>query len=53
MFVYSWRPSFGFITVIEGIKVHKKIVQTYISIQSNYAYRIIQIEWIDSSQEEI
>jgi GTP diphosphokinase / guanosine-3',5'-bis(diphosphate) 3'-diphosphatase len=43
---------FGFITINEGIKVHKKDCPNAISLQSNYAYRIIQTKWIDSSQEE-
>ena len=43
---------FGFITINEGIKVHKKDCPNAISLQSNYAYRIIQANWIDSSQEE-
>ncbi len=43
---------FGFITINEGIKVHKKDCPNSISLQSNYAYRIIQAKWIDSSQEE-
>jgi GTP pyrophosphokinase len=43
---------FGFITIKEGIKVHKKDCPNAISMQSNYAYRIIQAKWIDSSQEE-
>ena len=43
---------FGFITINEGIKVHKKDCPNAISLQSNYAYRIIQAKWIDSSQQE-
>lgn len=43
---------FGFITISEGIKVHKKDCPNAISLQSNYAYRIIQAKWIDSSQQE-
>ncbi|MFI2742866.1 RelA/SpoT family protein [Zhouia sp. PK063] len=43
---------FGFITVNEGIKVHKKDCPNAISLQSNYAYRIISAKWIDSSQQE-
>ena len=39
-------------TINEGIKVHKKDCPNAISMQSNYAYRIIQAKWIDSSQEE-
>ena len=43
---------FGFLSVNEGIKVHKKNCPNAISLQSNYAYRIILAKWIDSSQEE-
>ena len=43
---------FGFITINEGIKVHKKDCPNAISLQSNYAYRIITAKWIDSSQQE-
>jgi GTP pyrophosphokinase len=43
---------FGFITINEGIKVHKKNCPNAISLQSNYAYRIILAKWIDSSQQE-
>ncbi len=43
---------FGFVTVSEGIKVHKKDCPNAIQLQSNYAYRIIQAKWIDSSQQE-
>jgi len=43
---------FGFITISEGIKVHKKDCPNAISLQSNYAYRIIKAKWIDSSNQE-
>ena len=43
---------FGFLTINEGIKVHKKDCPNAISLQSNYAYRIMQAKWIDSSQED-
>lgn len=43
---------FGFVTINEGIKVHKKDCPNAIGMQSNYAYRIMQAKWIDSSQEE-
>jgi GTP pyrophosphokinase len=45
-------PVFGFVTINEGIKVHKRDCPNAISMQSNYAYRIIQARWIDSSQQE-
>ncbi len=43
---------FGFLTINEGIKVHKKDCPNALSLQSNYAYRIMQAKWIDSSQQE-
>ncbi len=43
---------FGFITVNEGIKVHKNNCPNALQLQSNYAYRIMAAKWIDSSQEE-
>jgi GTP pyrophosphokinase len=45
-------PVFGFLTVSEGIKVHKKNCPNALSLQSNYAYRILSAKWIDSSQQE-
>ena len=47
----SGDEVFGFLTINEGIKVHKKDCPNAISLQSNYAYRIMQAKWIDSSQE--
>ena len=43
---------FGFLTINEGIKVHKKSCPNALSLQSNYAYRIMPAKWIDSSQQE-
>lgn len=43
---------FGFVTINEGIKVHKTDCPNAISMQSNFAYRIIAAKWIDSSQED-
>lgn len=43
---------FGFVTINEGIKIHKKDCPNAIGMQSNYAYRILTAKWIDSSQEE-
>lgn len=45
-------PVFGFVTINEGIKVHKKDCPNAISMQAHYAYRIMQAKWIDSSQQE-
>ena len=43
---------FGFITINEGIKIHKQDCVNSISLQSKFEYRIIKSKWIDSSQEE-
>lgn len=43
---------FGFTTINDGIKVHKKNCPNALSLQSNYAYRIMPAKWIDSSQQE-
>lgn len=43
---------FGFVSVNEGIKVHKKNCPNAISLQAHYAYRIMPAKWVDSSQEE-
>lgn len=43
---------FGFLTINEGIKIHKKDCPNSLSMQSNYAYRVIKAMWIDSSQQE-
>lgn len=43
---------FGFVTVSEGIKVHKKNCPNAIQLQSNYAYRIMTAHWVDSTQED-
>ena len=43
---------FGFVSVSDGIKVHKNNCPNAIQLQSNYAYRIIKAKWIDSSQQE-
>ena len=43
---------FGFISVNDGIKVHKKNCPNAIALQAHYAYRIISAKWIDSTQQE-
>ncbi|QTD37866.1 bifunctional (p)ppGpp synthetase/guanosine-3',5'-bis(diphosphate) 3'-pyrophosphohydrolase [Polaribacter batillariae] len=45
-------PVFGFLTINEGMKVHKKNCPNAISLQSNYAYRIMQAKWIDSTKQD-
>jgi GTP pyrophosphokinase len=41
---------FGFVTINEGIKVHKKIVQMLLPCSLTIAYHASK--WIDSSQQE-
>ncbi|MDG2062056.1 MAG: RelA/SpoT family protein [Flavobacteriaceae bacterium] len=43
---------FGFVTVNEGVKVHHKECPNALTLQSNFAYRVISAKWIDSSSEE-
>ena len=43
---------FGFTTITEGIKVHKKDCPNALSLHSNYAYRILSARWIDSSKHD-
>ncbi|RSK40679.1 RelA/SpoT family protein [Mangrovimonas spongiae] len=45
-------PVFGFLTINDGLKVHKKNCPNALSLQSNYAYRIMTAKWVDSSQQE-
>ncbi|WP_203292730.1 RelA/SpoT family protein [Luteirhabdus pelagi] len=43
---------FGFVTVNDGIKVHKKNCPNALQLQSNYSYRIMPAQWIDSTQRD-
>jgi GTP pyrophosphokinase len=43
---------FGFLTISDGIKVHKRNCPNAISLQSNYAYRIMSAKWIDSTKQD-
>ena len=43
---------FGFLSVNDGIKVHKKNCPNALSMQSKFSYRIIQARWIDSTEED-
>ena len=43
---------FGFVTVSDGIKVHKKSCPNALQLQSNFSYRIQKAKWIDSSQSD-
>jgi guanosine-3',5'-bis(diphosphate) 3'-pyrophosphohydrolase len=41
---------FGFVTINEGIKIHKTNCPNAISLMSNYAYRIIKARWMNQQQ---
>jgi len=43
---------FAFLSVSDGIKIHKMDCPNAIQLQSHYAYRIMSAKWIDSTQEE-
>jgi len=43
---------FGFLTINEGIKVHKQTCPNALQLRSNYGYRIMQAKWIDSTQQD-
>jgi len=42
---------FGFVTVIEGIKIHRTSCPNAVELMSNYGYRIIKAKW--TSQKEL
>ncbi|HIE45286.1 MAG TPA: bifunctional (p)ppGpp synthetase/guanosine-3',5'-bis(diphosphate) 3'-pyrophosphohydrolase, partial [Flavobacteriaceae bacterium] len=42
---------FGFITINEGLKIHKLDCPNTVALQANYSYRILQAKWVDSSQQ--
>lgn len=48
----SGDKVFGFVTINEGIKVHKNNCSNAVSLQSNFAYRIVPAWWIDSTEQE-
>lgn len=43
---------FGFLTINEGIKIHRKDCPNALQLHSNYAYRILKAKWIDSTQHD-
>ena len=43
---------FGFLTISDGIKVHKSSCKNALRLQSKFAYRILKAEWVDSSHYE-
>lgn len=44
-------PVFGFVTINEGIKIHRTTCPNAVELMSNYGYRIIKAKW--TSQTEI
>ncbi len=43
---------FGFVTINDGIKIHRTDCTNAVSLQAKYAYRLIKAKWIDSTKEE-
>ena len=43
---------FGFTTIKDGIKIHSQDCPNAIRLQSNFAYRILETKWIDSSNRK-
>ncbi len=43
---------FGFTTIREGIKIHRHDCPNAVRLQSNFAYRILEAKWIDSTNKE-
>ena len=41
---------FGFVSINDGIKIHKNECPNAISLHSNYGYRIVSAKWVDSSK---
>ena len=41
---------FGFVTINEGIKIHKTKCPNAVQLLSNYAYRVIKARWIDDQK---
>ncbi|MCC7332046.1 MAG: bifunctional (p)ppGpp synthetase/guanosine-3',5'-bis(diphosphate) 3'-pyrophosphohydrolase [Flavobacteriales bacterium] len=41
---------FGFVTVNEGIKIHKTKCPNAVQLLSNYAYRVIKARWLDEQK---
>ena len=43
---------FGFVTINEGIKIHKKTCNNAVGLQSKFAYRILKAKWIDTTIQD-
>jgi len=48
----SGDDVFGFLTINEGIKVHRLDCPNAIRLQSNYAYRILKARWVSSDRRD-
>lgn len=45
-------PIFGFITINDGIKIHRTSCPNAIQLMSNYAYRVINANWATKKDRE-
>ena len=43
---------FGFTTIREGIKIHRRDCPNAIRLQSNFAYRILESKWVNSKNKK-
>ena len=43
---------FGFVTINEGIKIHKTTCNNAVGLQSKFAHRILKAKWIDSTIQD-
>jgi GTP pyrophosphokinase len=41
---------FGFLTVIDGIKIHRSDCPNSIQLRANYAYRILKAKWVSKNE---
>ena len=41
---------FGFLTVVDGIKIHRSDCPNAIQLRANYAYRILKAKWINKEE---
>lgn len=43
---------FGFVTINEGIKIHRTNCPNAVQLRSNYAYRVIRAQWLSQKEKE-
>ena len=48
----SGDAVFGFLTINDGLKVHKKDCPNALALQSNFGYRIVTARWMNSKFDE-